>query len=101
MNAHVSMWRRTIRRESPVADPPMPGVTSGPEADVAPDERRRLWLACQALPVAQRTAVVLRYYEQLEYAEIAEVMGVREGTVRSHVSRAMAELRKELGGDHG
>ena len=101
VNAHVSMWRRTRRRESPVADPPMSGVIPGPEADVAPDERRRLWLACQALPVAQRTAVVLRYYEQLEYAEIAEVLGVREGTVRSRVSRAMTVLRKEVGEDHG
>ena len=47
------------------------------------DERRRLWLACQTLPEPQRTAIVLRYYEQLEYAEIAELTGVREGSVRA------------------
>ena len=51
------------------------------------DDRRRLWLACQALPDVQRTAVVLRYYEQLEYAEIADLTGVREGSVRARVSR--------------
>ena len=51
------------------------------------DDRRRLWLACQTLPQPQRTAIVLRYDEQLEYAEIAELTGVREGTVRSRVSR--------------
>jgi RNA polymerase sigma-70 factor (sigma-E family) len=101
VNAHISTWRRTGRRESPVAEPAFEGSTPGPDTGVFPDERRRLWVACQALPVPQRTAVVLRYYEQLEYAEIAEIMGVREATVRSRVSRAMASLRRELGEDHG
>jgi DNA-directed RNA polymerase specialized sigma24 family protein len=44
-------------------------------------------------------AVVLRYYEQREYAEIAALTGVREGTVRSRVSRGLAALREELGDD--
>ena len=45
----------------------------------------------------QRTAVVLRYYEQLEYAEIADLTGVREGSVRSRVSRGIAALRQSMG----
>ena len=61
------------------------------------DERHRLWAACQALPTDQRTAVVLRYYEQLEYDEIAALTGVREGTVRSRVSRGIAVLRQQMG----
>ena len=61
------------------------------------DDHRRLWLACQALPEAQRTAVVLRYYEQLEYAEIADLTGVREGSVRARVSRGIAALRVSMG----
>ena len=101
VNAHVSMWRRTRRRESPVAEMPFGDSTPGPDEGLPPDERRRLWLACQALPVMQRTAVVLRYYEELEYAEIAECMGAGESTVRSRVSRALAALREELGEDHG
>lgn len=72
-------------------------VVDGADAGVPPDERRALWLACQALPEAQRTAIVLCYYEQLEYAEIAAVTGVREGSVRSRVSRGLVVLRKELG----
>ena len=44
-------------------------------------------------------AVVLRYYERREYAEIAELTGVREGTVRSRVSRGLAALRTELEDD--
>jgi RNA polymerase sigma factor (sigma-70 family) len=56
-----------------------------------------LWAACRALPEPQRTALVLRYYEQLEYAEIAELTGVREGSVRSRVSRGLAALRESMG----
>jgi len=95
VNAHTSWWRKFRRRESPVET-----VHDGPVVEpgrVEPDERRRIWLACQALPEAQRTAVVLRYYEQLEYAEIAVLTGVREGSVRSRVSRGIAALRAELG----
>jgi RNA polymerase sigma-70 factor (sigma-E family) len=95
VNAHTSLWRRFRRRESPVE-----AISDGPTIEdgrVEPDDRRRIWLACQALPEAQRTAVVLRYYEQLEYAEIAALTGVREGSVRSRVSRGLAVLRAELG----
>lgn len=87
VNAHTSRWRRFRRRESPVPDVVLPGVVDGPDERL--DEHRRLWLACQALPEVQRTAVVLRYYEQLEYAEIAALTGVREGSVRSRVSRGL------------
>ena len=45
-------------------------------------------------------AVVLRYYEQLEYAEIAALTGVAEGSVRSRVSRGLAALRTSLGEEH-
>ena len=56
-----------------------------------------LWAGCQSLPESQRTAIVLRYYEQLEYAEIAELTGVREGSVRARVSRGIAALRVTMG----
>lgn len=76
VNAHTSWWRRWRRRESPVEtvhDVDLPVVAD--RVRVEHDERRRIWAACRALPEAQRTAVVLRYYEQLEYAEIAELTG--------------------------
>jgi RNA polymerase sigma-70 factor (sigma-E family) len=95
VNEHTSLWRRFRRRESPVE-----AITDGPKVDegrVEPDDRRRIWLACQALPDSQRTAVVLRYYEQLEYAEIAALTGLQEGSVRARVSRGIAALRAELG----
>jgi RNA polymerase sigma-70 factor (sigma-E family) len=98
VNAHVSWWRRFRRRESPVADP-VPVSVAAPAGSGVPEGRDRVWRACLALPEAQRTAVVLRFYEDLGYAEIAALTGVREGTVRSRVSRGLAVLREELGGD--
>src|SRR3954454_9375818 len=83
VNAHTSWWRKFRKREAPVAD-----VVPPASADLPPhDERDAVWRACLALPEAQRVAVVLRYYEQLEYAEIAALTGVAEGSVRSRVSR--------------
>lgn len=46
-----------------------------------------------ALPRRQRAAIVLRYYENCSDAEIAAVLGCTEGTVRSHISRALRKLR--------
>ena len=94
VNAHTSWWRRFRRRESPVDDV---RVESRPGPDV--EQQDRVWRACLELPNDQRVAVVLRYYEQREYAEIAALTGVREGTVRSRVSRGLATLREELGDD--
>ena len=92
VNAHTSWWRRFRRRETPVAEAFTPVVDAGPGAE----EKDRVWRACLALPEAQRVAVVLRYYEQLEYAEIAVLTGVAEGSVRSRVSRGLAALRTSL-----
>jgi RNA polymerase sigma-70 factor (sigma-E family) len=96
VNAHTSWWRKWRRRESPVAE--LRDSVVADHGDAA-DDSQRLWLACQALPDVQRTAVVLRYYEQLEYAEIAELTGVREGSVRARVSRGIAALRESMGED--
>lgn len=101
INAHTSWLRKFRRRESPVPDVLPADETPGPDKGMQGDELRRIWLACQALPEAQRTAVVLRYYEQLEYDEIAALTGVREGSVRSRVSRGIATLRLQLGEEPG
>lgn len=55
-----------------------------------------LWDAVCALPEDYRVATVLFYYEDMTTAEIAKVLGVREGTVRSRLSRARSRLRTLL-----
>ena len=59
-------------------------------------ERDRVWSLLARLPRRQRAALVLRYYEDLPDADIAEVLGCAVGTVRSSISRALAALRTEL-----
>jgi len=54
--------------------------------------------ALAALPVRERTAVVLREIEELSTAEVAAALGTTEGTVRTQVMKAMAKLRQILGG---
>jgi RNA polymerase sigma-70 factor (ECF subfamily) len=55
--------------------------------------------ALQALPIDFRAAVVLRDVCALDYAEIAEVLGVPPGTVRSRIARGRALLADRLGGN--
>ena len=52
--------------------------------------------ALAALPVKRRAALILRYYHDLPEAEIAEALGVRPGTVKSLVSRGLAQLRQVI-----
>jgi RNA polymerase sigma-70 factor (sigma-E family) len=52
--------------------------------------------ALDALPPTRRAAVVLRYYEGRSEAEIAELLGVRPGTVKSMLHRALAQLRRVI-----
>jgi RNA polymerase sigma factor (sigma-70 family) len=54
------------------------------------------WAAVQRLPGPRRTAVVLRYYADLSYDQIAEAMGCPVGTAKSHVHRGLQELREVL-----
>jgi RNA polymerase sigma factor (sigma-70 family) len=51
------------------------------------------------LPAKQRAAIVLRYYEDLHDASIAELLGCSPVTVRTQVRRALATLRTQLGAD--
>jgi RNA polymerase sigma-70 factor (sigma-E family) len=55
-----------------------------------------MWDALQVLPERQRTAIVLRFYEDMPDAQIAEILGCREATVRTSIHRGLARLRKEM-----
>lgn len=66
-----------------------------------PGDRVAIREAIARLPMRQRTALVLRYYEDLPEREIAELMGCRIGAVKQLVFRAMQTLRGEFGEEEG
>ena len=61
-------------------------------------ERGDLWQALSLLPFRQRTALVLRFGEDLPEREVAKILDTSEKAVRSLVGRGKEALRKELGG---
>jgi RNA polymerase sigma factor (sigma-70 family) len=67
--------------------------------DPSVEDRERLWDALGSLPHRQRAAIVLRYYEDLSEARIAELLQCRPGTVKSLLSRGLGTMRTEIGGD--
>ncbi|MBQ0896682.1 SigE family RNA polymerase sigma factor [Micromonospora sp. U56] len=85
-----SWMRRVLLRGEPEESAPS-------AADHAQDavERDQVWSWLARLPRRQRASLVLRYYEDLPDAEIAEILGCAVGTVRSSISRALATLRAE------
>jgi RNA polymerase sigma-70 factor (ECF subfamily) len=54
--------------------------------------------ALEGISVNQRTAFILRYYEEMPTAEIAGILGCAEGTVRVHIRRSLLALRARLAG---
>jgi RNA polymerase sigma-70 factor (sigma-E family) len=63
------------------------------------EDREELWHALGRLSQRQRAAIVLRFYEDLSEAQVAEILKCRPGTVKSLVSRGLEALRNEMGGD--
>ena len=63
------------------------------------DLRGRIWQAFDVLPEEQRTVLILQVYEELKYREIAAVLEIPIGTVKSRLNAAVARLRKELACD--
>jgi len=88
VNAYLTSRRR--RRLLLLGDAP-PGVM--PDMSDELSERDRMWQALVTLSAPQRAALVLRYYEGLDDAEIAGILGCPRSTVRSHVFRGLERLR--------
>ena len=89
----TSWWRGRRFRERAVAQLP-----DRAEADpVDPRiEHDAMWALLRALSPRQRAVLVLRYYEGLSEAEIAETLHMSRGSVKSHAARALGALRDRL-----
>lgn len=68
----------------------------GPPVATLPPELDETWQALAALPDAQRTALVLRFYLDLKVDDIAAVLEIPTGTVKSQIHRGLAALDGEV-----
>jgi RNA polymerase sigma-70 factor (sigma-E family) len=89
--------RRALRRETLMAQPPEPGLAGAADAGPMPVDSQ-LWRLLAGLPRQQRAVLVLRFYQDLSEAQIADVLGCAVGTVKSNASRAMTKLRAAISG---
>ncbi|MEU6786221.1 SigE family RNA polymerase sigma factor [Nonomuraea angiospora] len=88
----VSWWRRRSRVAEVSTGRPPERIDAG-HADVA-DLRLVMRAALARLTPRQRTMLVLRYFEDLSETEIARLLGVRVGSVRSQIYRSLERLKK-------
>jgi RNA polymerase sigma-70 factor (ECF subfamily) len=93
----VRKERQTIAREIDTTDLQPASSDRGPyHAAEHQDLRGLLRQALQKLPMTLRTAVVLRDLQELSYQEIADRLGLPEGTVKSRINRGRIELAHQL-----
>jgi len=94
-------WRRVLRRDvesSDLSEWVSDGRTSPESMAAAKEQVDAVWSAARQLPERQRTVFLLRFVEDMDLLEIAAVTGMKEGTVKTHLFRALQSVRKELEG---
>ena len=93
--ATVSLTMVSDEDEETQLDLPDAGPTPE-EAALAADDRRLLAEALNSLPADFRQIITLRAIDDQSYSQIAEILGIQEGTVKSRLSRARTALRNKL-----
>jgi RNA polymerase sigma-70 factor (sigma-E family) len=93
-NANIDWWRRRTWQELPSEFLPEAPLREGdPASSVA--QRDIVLRALARLTLRERTVVALRFYLDLSEAQVASELGMRPGTVKSTLSRAMGKLRED------
>ncbi|MFD5872442.1 SigE family RNA polymerase sigma factor [Streptomyces sp. NPDC060322] len=92
-NLHISAWRRRKLNEYPTEE--LPETVSDTDAMRGTELRAVLWQALARLPELQRTMLVLRYYEGRTDPEIASILDISVGTVKSSIWRSLRRLRED------
>ncbi len=99
-NRRLQFWRHT-RSNSVDLDEASEWLPSGDRSAeqriLAKEKVAQIGTAVERLSERQRTVFLLRYVEELELKEIAQTTGMGEGTVKAHLSRALARIRNEFG----
>jgi len=91
----VNLCRDHGRRISTERRQPPPRLEVAPEPPL-PGDTSEIWRAVQSLPAPRREVLVLRYWADLETAEIARLLQVPHPTVRTRIRRGLASLKEVL-----
>jgi len=98
-SSRLKFWRRSLRSNVDLSDACdwIPDQQRSPEAIASAKEQvRAIWNAAEDLSERQRTVFLLRFVEDMELLEIAAVTGMKEGTVKAHLFRALQAVRAKL-----
>jgi RNA polymerase sigma-70 factor (ECF subfamily) len=98
-SGRLKFWRRTLRADVDLSD----AVNWIPDRHISPEQMaaakqqvNRVWKVAGRLSGKQRTVFLLRFVEDMELLEIAAVTGMKEGTVKTHLFRALKSVRAAL-----
>ena len=99
-NRRASFWKRLIgleERDSAEQVVQFPDPQASPEQTLmARKELEAVWAVAGELPLQQRTVFMLRFAEDMTVEEISHALGLRVGSVKTHLFRAMSTVRKRL-----
>ncbi|SPE42252.1 RNA polymerase, sigma-24 subunit, ECF subfamily [Candidatus Sulfopaludibacter sp. SbA3] len=100
-SSRLKFWRRNLQADADIGDlgRAIPDQQQSPE-DLAliQEQVQAIWSAAARLPARQRTVFLLRFVEDMDLLEIAEVTGMKEGTVKTHLFRALQSVRIRVEG---
>jgi len=99
-NRRLRFWRRTTREALDIssAGVQLPdGGISAEQRMLVSEKVRAVWAASGSLPERQRAVFLLRFVEDMDLLDIAAATGLKEGTVKIHLFRALQSVRERLG----
>lgn len=99
-NRRLQFWRRAEKAGPKAHDVgnQLAGPDRSPELNaVLREQVAAVWNAAQGLPERQRTVFLLRFVEDMDLLEIAAATGMKEGTVKTHLFRALKTVRERIG----
>ena len=97
LSALVNLLRLIAISKTPVESRFLATTRMEPAPPPGDEQAMVLWQAVQGLPPRQRAVLVLRFHEDMTEAEVARLLGLPLGTVKSLAHRGLARLRDRLG----
>jgi len=100
-NRRVQFWRltRTNAVDADEASSWLPSLErSAEDRLLAKEQVAKLWRVVERLSNRQKTIFLLRYVEEMDLNQIADLLGLSEGTIKAHLSRALTRVRDEMRG---